>query len=258
MPRTTIRHLMLVVLYVALFLGLTMPVLRTPPNQRGLLVPATALGAPFLMALVSAFALRPGPHRDRLTTLFVVIALALLAVLLAAFICTGSFEAIYPGNPRVSVVLLVILLLLAICSWFLAVALALEYLIPRRCPRCGKTTLMQSGLFANRTFAAWKRRTRRTMLEWLVHEDTQRFSCFICTSCRREVLLDHCQARLGCPACGHPTLHHLHRSRYGASLPSVIRYRFFWCFSCGGRCKQLLPGIWEETSSPADDREFWL
>ena len=43
MPRMTLRHLMLVVLYVAVILGLIMPAIRTPAENRGPLLIATAI-----------------------------------------------------------------------------------------------------------------------------------------------------------------------------------------------------------------------
>ena len=60
MPRMRLRHLMLVVLYVAVILGLMMPAIRTPwPNRVQLLVP-TALGVPIAMAVPLRFDLAAG------------------------------------------------------------------------------------------------------------------------------------------------------------------------------------------------------
>ena len=258
MPRMTLRHLMLFVLYVAVILGLIMPAIRTPAENRGPLLIATALGVPLTMALLSAWILRPGPHRDWLTTFFLVIAQGTLGFFLAVAMVTGDLLPRHARDSSVSLIISLILFLLAMGSGFLVITLTQQFLIPRRCPCCTKAALFQAGLFADRIRRPGSTRPSLSMLEWIVYRDTQQFSFFVCDVCGSEAFLDHCRARQGCPACGRKSLYYLRHTRRGTRLPSVLRYTFFWCLCCKARRKQLLPDQWEDAASPEHDCEYWL
>ena len=226
MPRMRLRHLMLVVLYVAVILGLMMPAIRTPwPNRIQLLVP-TALGVPIAMALLSALILRPGPHRNWATTFFLVVAQSLCGFLVLAGMLSGELIPKQLGGPWDGPLIWVILVLVAIASWFLVIALTQQFLIPRRCPRCTKTTLLQSGLFVDRTRRSYRKENHLSMLEWLVHQDSQQFSFFRCSVCDSEVFLDHCRARLGCPTCSRTALYFLRRTKNGDAAPITAPLHF--------------------------------
>lgn len=49
-----------------------------------------------------------------------------------------------------------------------------------------------------------------------------------------------------------------HKSKKGTRLPSILRYTFYWCLSCGARCKQLLTDQWENAMNPVNDRHYSL
>ena len=88
------------------------------------------------MALLSAWVLPPGPHRDWFTTFFLVGTQGILSFFLAAAVFTGEVLPKLAGDSSVTQIISLILFLLAMGSWFLTIALSQQFLIPRQCPCC--------------------------------------------------------------------------------------------------------------------------
>jgi hypothetical protein len=252
MPRMTVRHMMIAVLYVAVALGMVMAVLRTTGPGRYMAWTAFALWLPMALAFLSAVLLRRGPWRQWLTFSFIAALFFAVGALLFAFpAVVVLIFAGRGGSPRPPV------------SWphavpfgigslFFAAAatyIVLDSLIPRFCPRCRRLALINS--FGHGRLHRGKRLYLR---------------CEICDHVARlpvvEIAFSRDRGRdpkkrlvspisplvaagdrPACLACGRPTLRR-------------VPYRFYWCLACGSRCKRDGHRPWDDAPSPADDDSY--
>jgi hypothetical protein len=240
MPRLTIRHLMLLVLYVAP----GMPALGAPAPVRAFyLSPATFVGAPVALAGVSWFILRPGPNLDWVIVFLVWLGLTLFSggSCIGIFMHAEDWFAFVLGA-------LAYLLVLCLSTW-----IAERWLIPIQCPLCGKNSLLGAD-----PWLGWQRSQELLGIKALpARQESEQFSFCHCEFCGLEELLSRAEARQGCPNCARGRPHRLWTPKDGSRTPdSFLRYEFYWCMACSGRCKRLLPGIWEEAVTPEDDEHY--
>jgi len=124
---------MLLVLYVAVALALSMPAIRSRGPERDLLVPITLVCVPIALAGLSWFILRPGPRRDWVMGFFLCLSLTLNTFWWTVDYFTGTSEL----------------------EWFIRFAMIMQFglggiwlakrsLILERCPRCGKMALLNA------------------------------------------------------------------------------------------------------------------
>jgi hypothetical protein len=242
MLRLRIRHLMLLVLYVAVILALTMPAIRTRGPDRVAFILATVLGVPMAMAAFSALILRPGPHRDWLTCFFVTIPMTFLALVLTIGTLMGAMTTKEIAGTWREPVNWVIWSLVDVLLWVVVIALGRGFLVPKQCPRCRKISLLQAF--------------------YLDAERPQNASYghYRCGVCEYEALLTRSEAHQACPHCGRTTWSCLWKAKDGSrrSWSYHYKYKFYWCLACGARCKQLLPGDRKEATSLEDERYYWL
>ena len=210
------------------------------------------------MALLSAWVLPPGPHRDWFTTFFLVGTQGILGFFLAAAVFTGEVLPKLAGDSSVTPIISLILFLLAMGSWFLTIAFSQQFLIPRQCPCCAKNTLYQSGLFVDRMRRRWRRQHNLTMLEWLVTKTHSGSRSFVAASVIGRCSWTTAEPGKVAPACGRTSLCYLHRTKNGVQYHRCSATLSSGVFAAARGPKQLLPDQWADAASPGDDCEYWL
>jgi hypothetical protein len=170
MSRIRIRHLMVLVLYVAVALALMIPAIKTYwPKRISMLMGAAALASSAMLPL-TALVVRPGPRRDWVFVLLNLLTWALLVTFLIVDIESISYS-------------IVVILLCGVPSWLLF-AQYKEYLIPRKCPRC----------------------LRKRVIPSMAQRSSQLYSVYICRSCDFEGPLARQKGFPICPSCRQDTL----------------------------------------------------
>ena len=255
-----ILHLMVLVLYAAIILALLTPAIRTSGTNQGAIWILTALGVPWAMAWLTRFLVLPGPHRDWVHALFMVLGTAVTAGLLTMSL---MFQGLAPpprlaGTWAVPLAWTLLVMILA-GGWLSVIGSISSYLLPSRCPHCRRRRLIRAIPYAE------DRRRRRLAGSAASPEESrkrrrsERFSFFRCGSCHSEALLSLAQARQGCPNCGRHPLCVVFRTKNGVRLPwGPYRYTYYWCLACRRRSKSVLPGTWEDATNADDDAHYWL
>jgi hypothetical protein len=229
MPPLRIRHLMILVVYVAVVLAWLLAALRTTGSTNGISDSVLrALFMPMVLAGLSALILRPGPHRDWIT----VFALTGQVIFLANWFTLPPLFLLYvlpalrkrSWNSQTWNVLIVTLSLCILVGILLLITEA-RWLIRRECPRCGRKKLLR---------AVFQRQRRPR---------TGRY--YRCGVCDHHAKISRSQYTAGCPSCGKHTL-------------LLEPYSFFWCLNCRARVRRLRGGPWEDATTPADDGFYWL
>jgi ribosomal protein L37AE/L43A len=232
MPALRIRHLMIVVVYVAVVLAWVLAALRTTGSTNGIADSLLrVLFIPMGLAGLSVLILRPGPHRDWITAFALTGQVVFLVnwftlpPLLFLFLLPALRKA--TSNTQMWGEFVAMLAICILVGILLATALIAEarWLIRRECPRCGRKRLLRA-LFQN------LRRPR-----------TGRY--YRCGVCDHHAKISRSQYAKGCPSCGKHTL-----------LREA--YSFYWCLNCRARLKRLRGGPWEDAPTPADDGFYWL
>jgi hypothetical protein len=185
-------------------------------------ITALLLLAPIGFVLLSAAALRPGPHRDWIAASFVSLsALPIILVLFAAPLAVPLVMQV-PAGRSLGLCLAPTLIF---CPFYASGGMGLlrEHLFPERCPRCGRKSLIRSfhRLLPKRFSSGY-------------------YQCGVCDA-------QHLLRAPGsaCPKCGRHTL--MRR-----------RYLFAWCVSCKGRYKRFRRHPWEDASGADDGGFYWL
>lgn len=225
-----IRHLMVLVVFVACEMSMLMVALRATGPDRNTVRFVFAIGSPFALAGLSGLIVRPGPHRDWIAGLFVALGYSAVLVFLATLLCARIIlnRPVFPnatgGFPVVS------LIILALTVAYPVVSIITRYLFPRTCPGCGRRRLvraiMQSDFPHRKLFA------------------------YLCPQCDCRCRLSWAElhkpggAGFRCPKCGHYPLR-------------KIAYRFFWCLACQARYKRVRRGAWEVIDQPEDEAFYW-
>ena len=227
MATMRIRHLMVLVVYVAVALGWMLPSIRWPGPDRGVLIYTSILLAPAMLAALSVFILLPGPHRDWLTCFFCTLQIAFGVLLLSApglFVFgTWLYWNQRPrGLERPDLGFLSLFLILGLMNWVTVFRFA-RYLVLRRCPHCQRTSLVASALQSRPRGGRYYR----------------------CGVCDHDARISGDQLSRRCPNCGKHTL-------------IVKRYSFHWCLKCPARVKRLPRRPWEDAPTPSDDGFYWL
>lgn len=238
-----IWHLNVLSVYVAVALAFGVALARATDGEAFLLGLFVAelmlLGLAGLMYIV----VRPGPHRDWLVMSCVSLTFYLIALMGAAPIPVLAWRGDFSGGPGFGgkQMLQVGLLAGLLCALFLF--FAIKATGTRRCPGCGRPTLLES--------AARNRGGDGALCR------------FCCTTCEkecsaacifhrpkslREALLKDAKTLVEtppCPHCERPTL-------------KRIPYTFYWCLACRSRYKRRRKGEWEYAGQPDDDRFYSL
>ena len=144
MQRMTIRHLMLLVLYVAVILTLITPAIRTPWPQNATILFFTVLMAPAAMSLFTVLILRPGPHRDWVAMFFLLMTYAALGLMYTIGILSGIAIPDTIAGTWKEPINWGINWYGGIAYWLGMIFVARHFLIPRQCPHCRRNTLLQS------------------------------------------------------------------------------------------------------------------
>jgi hypothetical protein len=228
LPRLRIRHLMILIVYVAV--TLTVMLAASDKSEPRLFdVIGASIVLPLVLSSLSVLLLRPGPSRDWVVAFFWTIFQGLLAILFAAptLLVIFMYRRLNgPVGPIKGAQLIVpIISFYGLLCLGLAVRQGRLYLIPAQCPRCERKRLLRavlSGIASN----------------WPLYYVR-------CGICDRRDRLYVSRIREGCPTCHRPTF-------------ILIRYRFYWCLECRSRFKRLRRGDWEDASSPEDDGWFLL
>jgi hypothetical protein len=222
--QTRIKHLMVLVIYVAIELALLELALRFPGKDRAVIVLAAVIVSPLALYPLTLAIFQPGPRRDRVLGL-----LCAQFMLLVGLFGTGVVAAavLYTTVQRSQFVVLVCLALGAFGGLFLGACWARRYLIPAPCPGCQRRGLVE----------AWQPRSDQGV-PW--------FYWVRCDSCHRQDCVRWPQSLQGCPTCRQP---------FFKRRP----YIFFWCQNCRRRFKRSRRGDWEDASSPDFDiaYSFW-
>jgi hypothetical protein len=259
MLQVKIRTLMIWVLFVAVFLALITPGIRSTGPDRGSIWVLTVLGVPLGMAGLSAVVLRPGASRDWVTGFFLALPCVMIGLVLAAAVYHGWVPPKVVGTWKAPVNRIIIFLF-AFTLWCVLIPLAKVFLVPRRCPCCRKRGLLKSMReFSPREPERTRGENERAYNERKeAHRKRLLFAFYRCGVCDCEAFLSLAQARQGCPRCGRDTMLHSFRTKEGARRRwGYYWYQFFWCMRCGARSKQMLPGTWEPAASPGDDSHYW-
>lgn len=228
-------RLMVLVVYVAVVLAVLVGVMRTDKPALPEVAFFAALVLPIGLIAVSGLILPPGPHRDWLTNLLVMVPFLIMLLLILSFMAAVFFACtvrrvpltkIFP-NPGAAVGTL------AFGTFFglelaIFVAGCIKRLIPTDCPCCTRRRLV-----------------RHAYSDPVVGYAQGSPNYCQCGVCDADSFLTVAQYRQGCPNCGRHTL--VRR-----------RYWFYWCLHCKTRCKRRWHGAWEDASSAQDDRFYWL
>ena len=260
MLQVKVRTLMIWVLFVAVFLALITPAIRSTGPDRGLIWCNTVLGSPFGMAALSAVILRPGARRDWVTQFFIALPCVMIGLVLAVVVYHGWVPPKVVGTWNAPVNR-IMFLLFAFTWWCVLILLGKEFLVPGRCPCCRRRGLLKSA----REYFRRELQQMRGEKDSAYHErerahcKTLLFAFYRCGVCDVEAFLSIAQARQGCPGCGRETMLRSFKAREGVRRQwGYFRYQFFWCLRCGARSKQMLPGAWELAASPGDDSHYWV
>ena len=223
MPRTNIRHWMILVLYSAVAMAMSMPAVRASDVHRLWLIPLTLLVVPIALAAMTWAILRPGPWRDWVMRIFVCSAFFLLSL---------SFIAVWsPLSPAMPWLMKMagLCVLMWMMTVFRLIWLLNDKVVLRRCPTCRRTALVRANP------------TRYHQVR------SERVAFVACKSCgevwsrSRGAIIPRC-------------------SRCGKSLwllaPVPDCWEYYWCLVCGFRNKQRSDGRWEEASGPRDDAPY--
>ena len=227
-----IRHLMIVVVYVAVALAWGLAAPRYIGGKDGLGFAAMHLVfTPVVLACLSALLLRPGPYRDRITVGMITVAciLVLFYATIPIFLLLYFQPALRTKVPELQTVpgvlnLLGLWSLSGACLLTVAIAWS-RGLIRRDCPRCGCKKLLM---------AAFQDQRRQ--------RSGHHYRCGVCD---HEAEIPGSELGGGCPNCGRRTL-------------IYKRHSFHWCLRCHARVKRFRHGPWEDAASPSDDGFYWL
>jgi len=173
---------------------------------------------PLGFVLLSAFVLRPGPHRDWIAAFFV--SMSVLPMILVLF--AAPLVVLAPDKLPLGLIMAPFLILCPVYALGI-MAILREHLFPERCPQCRWRCLVRSfrQLLTNRGGYAYLQCGACDALHFLKVPASE------CPKCRRHTLM--------------------HRP-----------YKFAWCLSCKGRYKRLWRRPWEAVSSADDDCFYWL
>ncbi len=227
-----IRHLMILVVYVAVVLAWVLAALRTTGSTNGIRDSLLrVLFIPVVLAGLSALILRPGPHRDWVTAfaltgqfIFLVNWFTLPPLLFLYFLPAfrNATSNIQMWKEFVAILAICILVGLLLVTALIAEA---KWLIRRECPRCGRKKLL------------------RALFQIQRRQRTGRY--YRCGVCDHHAKISRSQYMKGCPSCGKHTL-------------LLEPYTYYWCLNCHARLKCLRGGRWEDAPTPADDGFYWL
>jgi predicted RNA-binding Zn-ribbon protein involved in translation (DUF1610 family) len=243
MSRMRIHHIMVVVAFVAIAVALSRPGIVTPGSgSTHFLVPMALLGVILAFAGFSWLIVRPGAHRDWLMAFFIWLSFIGVTISSTIELLSGT------GQRDRLLWALMFLPTLFYCTW-----IAIQALIPERCPHCGKRKLLKAE--TNR----WRRppEIMLSQAELRARGEPDHRSYYHCEACGLVSELSRAQARQGCPNCEGEPLFRLWRTEHGFEPPqSISRFEYYWCLGCKARCKQVVPGVWEQAVSPEDDRPY--
>jgi predicted RNA-binding Zn-ribbon protein involved in translation (DUF1610 family) len=250
MPQMRIRHLMLLVLYIAIGLALSMPAINAGGLLRTVFVNLTLIGVPLVWAGLSWLILRPGPHRDWIIYACLVVSLAALFLFQSIAFVNSVSLGVMRGRFGWG---WVVPILVTFSFGFQIIWTVKRLLMPKQCPRCGKRSLQNA--------EPWKVRLRRVETTPVEAEpqargEAQRLSYYLCESCGLARELSSAEAQQCCPSCGGIAWVRLRRLDGFEPPRESPRGDFYWCLACSARCKQLVPGVWEDAVSPEDDRPY--
>jgi predicted RNA-binding Zn-ribbon protein involved in translation (DUF1610 family) len=249
-----IRHLMLLVLYSAVALGVFLSALKLPVRDRTRLVGLALCAASTALAGLPWFIHRPGPWRDWLVRLFTCSALVWVLFSLSVDISRGGLDALFSA-------------FFCLQLGFASIWLAKQGLIPGDCPHCGRKALVK---------ATPDTRSRKTALRAVAYVCE---SCGVVTFPRRGEVARGC-SRCGrtlspgnsdlsphyvCESCGVVTYAPRGRIAQGCSRcgrsrwvdsPVPDRWEYYWCLACERRSKERVDGTWEAADGPEDEGPY--
>lgn len=227
MPRMRLRHLMVLIAYVAVALALVVAVMRVFEENEtaGATAAAILLAIPWVPAGFCWFVLRRGPYRDWVVALHMAVGLTLLAGALASPFLLFIVHALAPWARRPvgpsQLALTSAALPVGLVVWIGAFSLYRRNLKRLECPGCKRKQLVRSLKTSHKAMSAR------------------------CGACDEVFVLHPFRRGQACPKCARNTLF-------------ARSYAFHWCLSCGGRAKRLRRGPWEQAPSPQDDPFYSL
>jgi predicted RNA-binding Zn-ribbon protein involved in translation (DUF1610 family) len=225
-----IRHLMWLVLYIAIALALSLPAIRDlsiptikPGPYRNLFLCLATVGVPLAWACLTWFVSEAGPVRDWLTMFFACLGLTLASPWLIVAI-SGKAE-----NGLIG--------LLITLPWEVyLVRLIAEHVIPDRCPECLKKRLVRA-------------------LKFTVQSEADLYAYSHCRKCGFQGWVIRKRRFPPCPSCRQAGLYAASNSGYGWKLsPPSHRLTHCWCLDCRSRWKRHGPEDSFEVTTPDDDR----
>ena len=234
-----IRHLVILVVYVAVALAFVVAVIRAPGPEQvqqawilGMLIPAILIGS-------AALLLRPGPHRDWITSFFWSLSMLVLALFCTLPVLIVAWRGQFLAEIAKRGSMVGPAMFYSLISWGGLLFIARWNLTARPCPGCGRRTLVRAANQQEKhRVKAWYHRCTACNQVCRVPSDDRRGPSI--RGAGREAM-----PRPVCPHCGGETLRR-------------IPYQFFWCLGCRSRYKRARRGAWEEAGQPDDDDFYWL
>ena len=221
MPQLRIQHLMLLVLYVAVALAMSLPAMHARGVGRPLLLSVTIPGVPLTLAGLSWLILRPGPQRDLVQISFLFIAHASVGLTPFVFLALSKSDSLF----------WFLNLALGLAWSFRSLLIARKWLTLKPCPHCRKKVLLDAQPGKEPVQHQELTHEEARKMAWL---ESQRLAYYSCDSCARVGELSAAEARQSCPHCGGINLRRLQRLDHGYQSPRFLpRGGFYWCLACG-------------------------